>query len=52
MGLKTLRRPYDSDEDLNKRSEQLNIDKLDKKFDKLLKQWDADRIQKWLDSNV
>lgn len=23
MGLKTLRRPYDSDEELNKRSEQL-----------------------------
>jgi len=30
---------------------QLNIDKLDKKFDELLKQWDADKIQKWLDSN-
>lgn len=31
---------------------QLNIDKLDKKFDELLKQWDANKLQKWLDSNV
>jgi hypothetical protein len=30
MGLKTLRRPYDSDEDLNKRSEQLCACKMNK----------------------
>lgn len=28
MGLKTLRRPYDSDEELNKRSEQLRDKKI------------------------
>ena len=52
MGLKTLRRPYDSDEDLNKRSEQLNLDELDKKFDSILKGYDKEKLQDWIDGKV
>lgn len=36
----------------NKRSGQLDLEKMDKKFDELLKEWDADKLQKWLDSKV
>lgn len=33
-------------------SEQLNLDELTKKFDELLGEWDAEKIQEWLDSKV
>ena len=31
-------------------SSTLDLEKLDKKFDELLKEWDAEKIQEWLDS--
>jgi hypothetical protein len=52
MGLKTLRRPYDSYKKLNKRSGQLNLEKLDKAFDSILKGYDKDKLQDWIDGKV
>jgi len=36
----------------NKRSEQLNLDKLDKAFDSILKGYDKDKLQDWIDGKV
>ncbi len=31
-------------------SSTLDLEKMDKKFDELLKQWDSEKLQKWIDS--
>ena len=36
----------------NERSEQLNLEELDKAFDSILKGYDKDKLQDWIDGKV
>jgi hypothetical protein len=40
------------EKELDKRSGQLNLEKLDKAFDSILKGYDKDKLQDWIDGKV